>query len=279
MASTPYVRQARGVMSVTFGSTAVVAGDLVYFDGTDWERADADTNATYAEAIAVSSYNSGDVGNVCTSCILVDLDAPYTQGATYYLEAPAGTPTAGNVTATRPTVTGNVRQVVGFGISTSELRMEVKAPYEVHEVYRMFSSVTTEAVAALDSGNFYGVTGNADDEVLSATWSVPQNCVGLVFARIFAAGEVVTGATDLTITVSGAADGEQWDATAQDATLTTLVVTGAVADEMQGSTITTALDAAGIIEPDNCVGFKGVYDGGQTDVVHFFNIEVTYLVV
>ena len=274
MASAPYVRQARGVMSVTFGSTAVAAGDLVYFDGTDWELADASDNTKFAEAVAVSAYEAGDVGNVCLSGILVDIDAPYTQGSAYYLSE-----TAGAITATRPTTAASLRQVCGFGLSTSELRLEVSAPREHHAVYRLFSSVAAEAVAALDSGNHYGVTANADDEVVSATWSVPQNMVGLVAARIFAAGEAVTGPTDLTITVGGATDGEQHDATTQDATQTTLVVTGAAADEMQASDISTSLDAAGILEPDNCVGFKGVYDGGQTDVVNFFNIEVVYLVV
>ena len=270
----PYVRQARGIFSMTYGSTAVTAGDLLYFDGTDWELADASDNTTFAEAIAVSSYASGEVGNACLSCVVVDIDAPYTQGSTYYLSE-----TAGANTSTRPTTAASLRQVVGFGLSTSELRLEPSAPYEVHAVYRVFSAVAAEAVAALDSGNFYGVTGNADGEVLSAAWSVPQNMVGLVFSRIFAAGEVVTGATDLTVTVSGAASGEQWDATTQDATLTTLVVTGSVADEIFGATLTTGMDAAGILEPDNCIGFKGVYDGAQTDVVHFFNIEVVYLAV
>ena len=270
----PHVAEAQGIFVGTAGSTSMSPGDMAFFDGTDWELADSSDNTKYAEAMVINGVSSGEQVALCTEGIIVDTDAPYTQGDNYFLSE-----TAGEVTATRPTTGGSLRQVVAYGLSTTELRVTIHAPYEHHEVYRVFSSVTTEGVAALDSGNFYGVTGNADAEVLSATWSVPQNCIGLEYARIFAAGEVVTGATDITVTVSGAADGEQWDATTQDATLTTLVVTGAVADEMQGSDLTTGIDAAGIIEPDNCVGLKAVYDGGQTDVVHFFNIEVVYILV
>jgi len=56
MASDAYVRQARGVFTGTVGSTDVTAGSPVYFDGTDWELADADDNTKYAEAIAVSNF-------------------------------------------------------------------------------------------------------------------------------------------------------------------------------------------------------------------------------
>ena len=65
--ASPYVRQARATFTGTVGSTAVVAGDSVYFDGTDWELADADDNTKFAEAIVTHAFASGDVGFFCRS--------------------------------------------------------------------------------------------------------------------------------------------------------------------------------------------------------------------
>jgi|TARA_Y100000034_G_C6850053_1_gene385561 hypothetical protein len=252
---------------------------MLYFDGTDWELADATDNTKYAEAIATNSYASGDVGVACTSCIIVDTDAPYTQGDQYYLEVDA-TGDPGDVTATRPTTAANLRQLIGFGLSTTELRAEVLPVREHHAYHPMQSSlVAGEVTAALDSGNFAGPFTNADGEVLYCTFSVPQNCVGVEFARMYSAVEVRSGAADWTTTISGATGGEQWDATTQDATLTGLVASGTAADEIAGSTMTTGFDAAGIIEPDNLVGVKLVHDGGNTDVTIGFGLDITYLVV
>ena len=61
----PHVEQARDKFSATIGSTDVTAGDMMYFDGTDWELADATDNTKFAEAMAVNTYDSGDVGVLC----------------------------------------------------------------------------------------------------------------------------------------------------------------------------------------------------------------------
>ncbi len=282
MASDPYVRHADGVFSATIGSTAVIAGDLLYFDGTDWERADADVHTTFAEAIALNSQPAGSVGNLCTSGILVDVDAPFTQGDQYYLAAPAGTPTAGNFTATRPTTAGNLRQVVGFGISTSELRLEIAMPTEHHMCYNFISTEAAESGIQLDNaggGDFITVHTNADGEDIGATFAIPQNAVAIEFASVFTAAEVVTGASNYAWTVSGAADGEQHNGGTQDTTLTAQTSSGAVADELQRITATTGFDAAGLLQPDNVIGFHGIHGGAQTDVIVAFCLEVVYLVV
>lgn len=276
----PFVRQARGNFNALIGSTDLVAGDLVYWDGSNWERADADVHTTFAEAIVTNNYKTGDTGTLCTSCILVDTDAPFTQGDNYFLAAPAGTPVAGNFTATRPTTKGNLRQQIGFGLSTTELRMEVTAPYEQHMwVNTMSSLIAAEITVVLDSGNFAGPYVNADSEALYLTFSVPQNCVGIEYARSFSAVEVRTASAEWTTTISGAADAEQWDATTQDATLTALRASGSAEDEIAGVDMVTGFDATGIIEPDNLIGVKLVKAGGNTDITISFGVALVFLVV
>ena len=122
-ASDPYLAIAGEVFTGTIGSTDVTAGAVVYFDGTDWELADASLHTTFGEAVATHAYAAGEVGTFCTSGILVDIDAPYTQGASYYLSE-----TAGELTATIPTTNAAIRQVVGFALSTSQVRLNVLNP-------------------------------------------------------------------------------------------------------------------------------------------------------
>jgi len=88
-----YVTEAKGHFTGIAGSTDLLAGELCYFDGTDWERANAADNTKFAEAVAVVSVKSGDVAMLCTECLIVDIDDPYTQGAEMYLSAA----TAGHV--------------------------------------------------------------------------------------------------------------------------------------------------------------------------------------
>ena len=40
--ASPYVRDPLGAFDGLIGSTSVAAGDLLYHDGADWEKADAD---------------------------------------------------------------------------------------------------------------------------------------------------------------------------------------------------------------------------------------------
>lgn len=267
----PVVREAQGVFIATVGSTNVKPGDACYFDGTDWELADADDNTKYAEAFATADFVSLEQGTFCLECIIVDTDAPYTQGASLYLSE-----TAGAITETRPVTAFSLRQVLAFALSTSELHAKVTMPREHHEVVNMSS--ITPVITTFDGGNFYGVLSNADAEVITAAFVVPQNCVGLVYAGWWAGAEAVTGATDLTILASGAGSDEQWDANTVDSSLTTMVITGGADDVFRG-VLTTGLDATNIIRPDTVVGIKAVHDGAQTDAIAHLVVEVTYLVV
>ena len=209
----------------------------------------------------------------------MDTDAPFTQGDQYYLAAPAGTPTAANFTATRPTTAGNLRQLIGFGLSTEELRVEVQMPKEHHVCYNFISAEAAESGIILDTGDFISSHTNADGEDLGCTFAIPQNAVAMEYSSIFTAAEVVSAATDYDITVAGAADGEQHDAGTQDTTLASLVVTGAVEDEIQRNDTVTGFDAAGLFQPDNVIGFHAIHDGAQTNIILGLCLEIVYLVV
>lgn len=269
----PYVRQARGIFTGTVGDTALTAGDAVYFNSTIWDPADASAATTFAEAFAVNSVAAGELGVFATSGILVDIDAPYTQGDQYYLSE-----TAGDVTATRPTTAASLRQLVGFGLSTSELRLEVAMVHELPMSYN-FTSNQTDTNGQIDSGNYIATTMNADNEDAGATFAVPENAVGIEIAYLYTVFEAVTGATDFDITVSGAADGEAHDATTQDSTLASQTASGAAADEIHRVTVTTGFDATGVREADNVIGFHAIYDGGQTDVGAILTLHIVWLVV
>ena len=199
----PYVRQARGVFTGTVGSSDIKAGDSVYFDGTDWELADADDETTYAEAIVVNTVKSGEVGIYCRGCIIVDTDAPYTQGDQYFLSV-----TAGEITATRPTGGDDLKQVLGYGLSTTELYVDIQPVREL-SVYVPF--VNQVVGSGFDRDNDFSGLGlaAANDEV-GTTIQVPQNAVGMEIAYLSWTGTgVVLDASDtFSLDVSGGIDDE-----------------------------------------------------------------------
>jgi hypothetical protein len=268
----PFVEESWGVFTGTVGSTAVNAGDLVYFDGTDWELADADDNTKFAEAIATNDFAASDVGVFCLRGIVTDIDAPYTQGDQYYLSA-----TAGATTATRPTGANNLMQVVGFGLSTSQLHMEIRMPHE--ETHNFNFNAATGDNGQLDSGNLGGARLDAQNEDAFASFMVPQNVVGTEVAYLWLAAEATSGTPTFDMFVSGAIDGEAWDATTQDATIADSAAEGAAADEIQRTTVTTGFDATGVIEAGNLVMVKITKDDGGTDATYFAALSMVWQVV
>jgi hypothetical protein len=246
----PYVRQARNVFTGTVGSTDMTAGDPVYFDGTDWELADADDNTKYAEAIAVNSCDSGEVGSFCTSGIIVDIDAPYTQGAAQFLST-----TAGDITETRPTGANNLSQVLGFGLSTSEIRVEVQIPKETTINLVL---IPDAAAAPKQNLDYTGVALEAANEAAGATFMVPQNCIsasGVVAADLWwcslAGGPALDSSDTYTIDVSAGIDDETVTATSDGITAAALTV---ASDDLASADVSAAFNTAGIIEPGNVVG-------------------------
>ena len=250
----PYVRQARGVFYGTVGATDLKAGDPVYFDGTDWERADADDNTKYAEAFATAPYSSGDAkAAFCRSCIIVDTDAPYTQGSTYYLTAPGGTPAAAALTATRPTGANNLVQVLGFGLSTSELDVAIQPVRELQINLQLANP--DESAAGQQNGDWTGYVLAAANEAVGSNFMVPQNCVGHVISYLWWTNDADSPALDAsdtyTIDVSAGVDDETTTATTDGIAAAALTIAD---NDLGRADVSGAFDATGIIEPGNVVG-------------------------
>lgn len=273
MASDPYVRQARGVFTGTVGSTALTAGTPVYFDGTDWEKADATDNTKYAEAIVVNSVSSADVAAFCRSCIIVDIDAPYTQGDQYFLSG-----TAGSITATRPTGANNLCQVLGFGLSTKELYVDIPP---VKELSVTIPFAYTEHAAPQDSDNdFFGVGLDDTNAAAGGSLMVPHNCVGIETAYMWhcGTGTALDASDTVTIDVSAGVDDETTSTTTDGMTATALTV---AANDLALTDVSTAFDGTGIIEAGNVLGVdvKKAAEGTAGDDPIMLNVTVVLLVV
>lgn len=272
----PYVDSARGVFQGTVGSTAIPAGSPVYYDGTDWELADADDETKYAEAIACGHYEIGDRGAFCRRCVIRDIDsAAYTQGDQYFLSA-----TAGSITLTRPTGANNLVQCLGFALSANELYIDIP-PVREHNVWLSVAAglgVAATAGSQYDGGNFAAYRMDADAEAVYFTLEIPQNCVGLEIAHVWYGPDTHDHAPVLDFTVSGAVDDEEHDVTTEDSSLT--VTCGTVADDVYKADITTAFDATDVWECGNCLGIKCALGTGSTDDhIEVFGINAVLKVV
>ena len=246
----PHVEQARDKFSATIGSTDVVAGDMLYFDGTDWELADATDNTKFAEAMAVNTYDSGDVGVLCRGGIIRDTDAPYTQGAAMFLSAS----TAGDITATRINVTTTaeaLNQTVGFVIDTGRVAIDIKP---LHEETINLQFPYTESAAPQDfEGEFHGVGLDDTDAAVGAAFMVPQNCVAFQQAYLWwcGTGTLLDTSDTYTIDVSGGVDDETTTATTDGITAASLAV---AANDIAVADVSAAFDGTGLVAPGNVVG-------------------------
>ena len=240
----PMVTQAQDKFVATIGSTDVTAGDMMYFDGTDWELADATDNTKFAEGVAVNSYKSGDVGVLCRRGIIQDIDAPYTQGNQMYLST-----TAGDITATRPTGAENLMQVAGFCVDTERVAFDIKPPYEV----TVNCSPMTDGTAAYSQyGDFTGVLLAAANEAAGYTFMVPQNTVGNVIQYLWwnGVGTALDTSDTYTIDVSSGVNDETTTTTTDGITAAALAV---AASDIRRVDVSSAFDAAGVIKPGNIV--------------------------
>lgn len=270
-----YVRQASGVFTGTVGSTEIGVGKPVYFDGTDWELADATDHTKFAEGVALSTFSIGEVGVFCRRCILNDIDSSaYTQGDQYFL-----TTTAGTVSATRPTGAANLVQVIGEGISTHELYIDIP-PVTEHHVWLTNTATTSGELigTALDTGNYGAYSINADDEDTFFTLEIPSNCVGLEIAHFWHAPETQDHTSTFAFAVGAGSDGEDHTATTADTTVTGTTC-GATADDIYKTAVTTSFDATGIWQCGNLLGIKVTMVSGTDDIFLPLGINMVLLTV
>ena len=197
----PHVTKARDIFTATVGSTDVTAGDLVYFDGTDWEKADASAHTTFAEAMVLNTYDSGDKGLFCVGGILVDTDAPYTQGAAMYLSE-----TAGANTATIPTTNAALKQVIGFALSTSEVRVEIRIPTYQNQFFPVSAYDTSgEPGLGVVTDGWPGPGLDGASETAYVVGRFPDNFVEMEMARVVT-HNTATSAVDYDFTVAAGYD-------------------------------------------------------------------------
>lgn len=281
MANRAAVLEASDIFEVLCGSAAVVVGNLVYDDGTDWELADADASSTgtiFAMAIAVSDAPIGGVLKVARKAVLFDLDDNSYSSNTYdtlYLDT-----TAGAISTTRPTAASAVVQVVGHaykvsgGTGSQVAVVDINGPYEVSKPFVVTGA--TSALAVIDSGNFGGETQDAQNEVTTLICQIPQNAVSIEIAYLWLAAEATSGTPTFDLTVGSAIDGAQHDAVTADSTIANSAREGAAADEIQRTDITTGLDATNIFRPGALLGAKANQDDGGTDISVIFTGEIVF---
>ena len=268
----PFVDVAVDVFTGVVGSTAFVSGDLCYFDGTDWEKADSSDNTKFAEAMCIGNVSSGETASFTTKGVLVDNDAPYTQGDNYFLSE-----TAGEITATRPTTATALKQVCAYGLSTSELRVTINAVYE--KVVDLVQHGATSAQVEMDSGNLGGATLDADNESAFFNCMVPENCVGYEIAYMWSAVDATATTPTVGVFVGSSISGAQHDAITPDTTIASITAEGSAAHEVLRSDLTTAFDATSIIRPGALLGVHVFQEDSGTDITFIFNVTVVFLCV
>jgi hypothetical protein len=243
----PYVRQSRGKFTGSLGSTAAKPGDMMYFDGTNWDLADADDNTKYAEAIALSDYPANQAIIVlCRDAVIVDTDAPYTQGSTQFLSA-----TAGAITETRPTGAENLIQTCGVAISTKEVHAQIKPPHEA--TINLTFPYTVNAAPQDRDNDFLGVGFDDTSAECGSAFEVPGGFIDNVIARLWwcGTGTILDASDTYTIDVSGGIDDETTSATQDGITAAALTV---AANDLANANVSAAFDGTGLMKPGNVIG-------------------------
>ena len=101
---------------MTFGSGASTASDCYYWGSTGWVATDADAAASSKGLLALAISSIDFSRGMLIRGFYKNTAWSFTQGATLYL----GT-TAGKITQTQPTGTGDIVRVVGYALSSDEI--------------------------------------------------------------------------------------------------------------------------------------------------------------
>lgn len=269
----PVVVEAQGMRDVTLNGT-VSQFDLLAHNGTNWVQADADSASTYAQLVALKAGVSGQIIPAAKYVRLTDSDAPYTQDAIQYLST-----TAGAHTETRPSGAGDIAQVVGRALSTSEVEIDILPPREISIT---LSGVPYGAAAGTlvdDLGAGYALADTTAG--VSYNWKVPMNCVNIEYAEILYSTNVTLDASDTyQIQVASIASGED-HATNPDTTLNGPTAATLTADLQGRINLATGLDAAGVAVPGDLlvIDLIKIAEGGAGDDQLLLGCEIVYKAV
>ena len=157
--------------------------------------------------------------------------------------------TAGAITATRPTGAENLMQVLGFCVSTSEVKMRCPP---LHEETISLSPINDGTAANSQRNDFTGVLLAAAAEAAGYTFMVPQNMVENVIQYLWwtGVGTALDTSDTYTIDVSGGVDDETNTATTDGITAAALTV---AADDLNRADVSNAFDASGLLAPGNII--------------------------
>lgn len=262
------------VIDAQAAGTTVLPGEFVYHDGTDWNLADASSDATPAQAIAltrsvIDNATATSRISLTRQAELFDSDAPYTINQKQYLSG-----TAGTLTATRPTTDDDMAEVVGIAITTSQVLLDVPSQTEIDiPVYRLGPGGGGTADTEFDVGgsdNWVGTLLDANDEQDKWGMRLPSNFFSIAIAEwLFGHDTALTPL--LNYSGIGAHSAEDSDvSTAQ--TIAAAEVTGS-ADGLEIDDISSLFASAGGAEADAWYAVK-VDKGSDTDATVSFAVNV-----
>ena len=216
----PLIQESKFKRKVTLSAANTSAvGSLLYHDGTNYALADADSNASYAQLVALQVGTAEEI-EAAPYVVLADTDAPYTQDAIQYLSG-----TAGAITETAPSGASDLVQAIGVAHSTSLIEINIQPPKEITETLGKPFMLGSAADLLQDAGPAAGTVLTAASDAGVYVWFTPRNCVGISRAILGWSSNIALDTSDTyTVSVSSAAAGETNDATTDSITAAAFTV-------------------------------------------------------
>ncbi len=105
-----------GEVLVGLGSGSKTQGNVMYWDGSNWEDADASAEATAKGLLSIATFTGNPSNGVVHQGFIQLAAAPGSAGDVLYLSE-----TAGGLTATAPTTSGAIVRVMGYDVDGAGL--------------------------------------------------------------------------------------------------------------------------------------------------------------
>ena len=105
-----------GEVLIGLGSGSKTQGNVMYWDGSNWQDADASAEATATGLLSIATFNGNPSNGVVHQGFIQLAAAPATAGDVLYLSE-----TAGGLTATAPTTSGAIVRVMGYDVDGAGL--------------------------------------------------------------------------------------------------------------------------------------------------------------